>query len=85
MGLIASEVDTGITIGGLANTEVLLRTLRETIEGDLEWETRRAVVEGLVSGITVETSGTGHKKKAAVTVSYNFSEPNCVVNIGTSG
>ena len=84
MELIASEVDTGITVGDLANTEVLLRTLRETIEGDLPWETRRAVVEGLVAGITVETSGTGHKKKGTVTVSYNFAEPRCVVSIGTS-
>ncbi len=83
MALFAREIDIGITVGELANTEVLLRTLRETIEQDLDWDTRRAVVEGLVSGITVETFGTGHKKKANVTVSYNFSEPNCVVSIGS--
>ena len=83
MALVATDIDTGITVSDLANTEDLLRTLRDTIEGDLDWATRRAVVEGLVSGITVETSGTGHKKQAAVTVSYNFSEPNCVVNIGS--
>jgi site-specific DNA recombinase len=84
MDLIANEIDTGITVGDLANTEDLLRTLRDTIDGDLGWDTRRAVVEGLVSGINVETSGTGHKKIAAVTVSYNFSEPNCVVNSASS-
>ena len=84
MELVASEVTTGIAVGDLANTGDLLRTLQETIEGDLPHETRRAVVEGLVSGITVETSGTGRKKKAAVTVSYNFAEAVHVVDSATS-
>ena len=84
MGLIADDVDTGIAIGDLANTEDLLRTLRETIEGDLDWDTHRAVVDGLVSGITVETSGTGNKKTAAITVEYNFAEPVDAVDVSTA-
>ncbi|MDA1128606.1 MAG: recombinase family protein, partial [Chloroflexi bacterium] len=83
MALVASEIDTGITVGDLANTDSLLRTLRDTIEGDLPFETRRAVIEGLVSGITVETQGTGHSKTASVTVSYNFSEPRYAVDNAT--
>lgn len=82
--LVANEIDTGITVGNLANTKGLLKTLRDTIGGELDWDTRRAVVEGLVSDIAVETSGTGHKKIASVTVSYNFSEPNCVVSNASS-
>ncbi len=84
MELIASDIDTGITVGDLANTDTLLRTLRETIKGDVDWETRRAVVEGLVAGITVETTGSGRKKQAAVTVSYNFSEPVYAVDSATA-
>jgi len=84
MDLIAKESETGIAVGNLANTDDLLRTLRETIEGDLPWETRRAIVEGLVSGITVETTGTGHKKKANVTVRYNFAEPVYAVDSATA-
>ena len=57
---------------------------RDTIDGDLDWDTRRAVVDGLVSGITVETSGTGNNKTAAITVSYNFSEPVHAVDISTA-
>ena len=75
MDLIGKEIDAGSAVGDLATTEDLLRTLRDTIEGDLDSETRRAVVEGLVSGISVETLGTGRSKQAAVTVSYRFSEP----------
>ena len=84
MDLISDDVDTGIAIGDLATTEDLLRTLRETIEGDLDWNTRRAVVDGLVSGITVETNGTGNKKTAAITVDYNFSEPVHAVDSSTA-
>lgn len=84
MGLVADDVDTGIVIGDLANTEDLLRALRETINGDLDWDTRRSVVDGLVSGITVETSGTGNQKTAAIRVEYNFSEPVHAVDVSTA-
>ena len=84
MDLIAKEAESGKAIGDLATTDSLLRDLREKIEWDLDWDTRRAVVEGLVAGITVDTKGTGRKKTAVITVSYNFSEPVHVVNNATS-
>lgn len=75
MDLIAKESETGKAVGDLASTDTLLRDLRDAIEGDLDWDTRRAVVEALVEGISVETTGSARKKQAAVTVSYRFSEP----------
>ena len=75
MELVGKEIETGLAVSGLATTEDLLRTLRDTIEGALDSDTRRAVVEGLVSGISVKTLGTGRSKQAAVTVSYRFAEP----------
>ncbi|MCH7738311.1 MAG: hypothetical protein IH872_13050 [Chloroflexi bacterium] len=83
MDLIAAEAETGIAVGDLATAEDLLRTLRETINSDLDWDTRRAVAESLIAGITVETTGTGRNKKAAVTVSYRFAEP--VYAVDSSG
>ena len=84
MNLISKEAETGRAVGDLATTEDLLRTLRMKIDWDLPFETRRTVVEGLVSGITVETQGTGHQKTASVTVSYNFSDPSYAVDNATS-
>ena len=80
-----TEAQRGQTVGGLATTENLLKALSDTIDGPLDWGTKREVVEALVDGITAETAGTGRKKTATVTVTYNFSEPVQVVENSTSG
>ena len=80
MDLIAKEAETGQAVGELATTDTLLRDLRDAIESDLDFDTRRTVVEALVAGITVETEGAGRYKTAAVTVNYRFSEPSHVVD-----
>ena len=74
MALMADESGRATTVEDISNVGELLRALQDTIEGPLDWETRRSVIEGLVSGIVVETAGTGRKKTASVTVTYNFQD-----------
>ena len=59
-------------VSDVASTEGLLRSLQDTIEGPSDWETRRSVIEGLVSGVLVETTGTKRQKKSKISVTYNF-------------
>ena len=82
--IATNEAERGQTVGELVGTESLLKALSETIDGPLDWETRREVVEALVDGISVETTGTGRKKTATLTITYNFSEPVEVVENRTS-
>ena len=46
--------------GHLANTESLLNARRESVEGPLEWGINQ-VVERLVDGISVDTTGAERK------------------------
>ena len=82
--IAANEAQRGQKVGDLVGTESLLESLRETVDGPLNWETKREVVEALVDDISVETAGTGRKKTATLTVTYNFSEPVDVVENRTS-
>ena len=82
--IATNEAHRGQKVGDLVGTESLLRTLSDTIEGPLDWETRREVVEALVDDISVETAGTGRKKTATLTITYNFAEPVEVVENHTS-
>jgi len=71
-GLINLEAHQGKMVGELTNAESLLKALQAEISGELDWQTRRTVVEALVKGVTVTTSGTGRKKQAEVDVTYTF-------------
>jgi len=82
--IAANEAQRGQKVGDLVGTESLLESLREAVDGPLNWETKREVVEALVDDISVETAGTGRKKTATLTVTYNFSEPVDVVENRTS-
>jgi len=53
------------------------------MQGPLDWETRRVMVEGLVSEIAIETKGKGQTKTAAVIVVSNFAEPGHAADNGT--
>ena len=81
--ITTAEAQRGQTVGELATTESLLKTLRETVGGPLEWDVKRQVIEALVDSITVETIGTGRKKTANLTITYNFAEPVHAVENGT--
>ena len=70
--LINMGTKVGQDVGRLTEAEHLLRSLQENISGDLDWEIKRQVIENLVWGITIETTGEGHKKKANVQVKYAF-------------
>lgn len=72
--IVTNEAQRGQAVGNLVGTESLLKTLSNTIDGPLDWEAKREVVEALVDEISVETSGTNRKKTATLTITYNFSE-----------
>ncbi len=82
--MAAADAERGVNIGKLANAESLLKTLRDTIQGTLDWKTKRQVVEALVWGISVHTTGEGRKKKATVEVTYAFEPIFHAVESGTA-
>ena len=59
----------------LTDAESILLELQNKVNGPLSFDTKRSVVDALVDGITVETSGEGRHKEATVTVTYTFSNP----------
>ena len=69
--IVTNEAQRGQAVGNLVGTESLLKTLSNTIDGPLDWEAKREVVEALVDEISVETSGTNRKKTATLTITYN--------------
>ena len=75
----------GRHVGRLVDAESLLRELQERIRGDLAWTTKRQVVEALVWGIEVKTTGTGRKKQATVEITYAFDSNMHAVNNHMSG
>ena len=82
--IMDTEAQRGQDVGNLVRTESLLRELKDRVEGPLDSQTKRLVVEALVSGVMVETTGRGRKKTAEVEVTYAFSEPMVAVENGTS-
>ena len=65
-----------------AQAEVMLGALAERlgeIEANDDWETKRQVVELLVSGIRVHTEGTGQQKSGTLRVTYRFDGGQAVV------
>ena len=74
----------GLALGQMTNAEHLLSELQDQMQGDLDWDTRRQVVEALVKGVTVVTKGEARKKQADVVVTYAFEGPVHAVEQGTS-
>lgn len=72
MKLMGEESNRATTVESIATTEELLQTFRDGIDLPLDWEGRREMVEAFVSGIIVETTGTGRKKKSNISVTYTF-------------
>ena len=83
--IATAEAERGQSVGRLADAESLLKTLRDQIQGPLAGETRQRVVEALVSGISIETTGEGRKKQAHVDITYAFSPEVHAVDNGTTG
>ena len=65
----------GLAVGQMTSAEKLLAELQDRIQGNLDWETRRQVVESLVRDVLVVTKGEGRKKTADVVVNYTFENP----------
>jgi site-specific DNA recombinase len=84
-GIINLEAHKGKMVGELTNAESLLKALQVEIGGELDFQTRRTVVEALVKAVTVYTIGTGRKKQAEVDVTYTFDLNNNVVDQATIG
>jgi len=83
-GLLNQGAEQGQKVGMLTEAESLLKALQDGIQGPVDWDTKRRVVESLVWGIFVKTVGEGRKKKATVEITYAFeAKPRDVVN-GTS-
>ena len=79
-----TEAQRGQDVGNLVSTEGLLKELKDQVEGPGDYQKKRLVVEALVSGIVVETSGLGRKKTGNVEITYTFSEPVTVAENGSS-
>jgi site-specific DNA recombinase len=70
-----------------AEARALLLRLRErveAIEAEDDWETKRSVVEMLVTRIRAKTIGEGRRKSARVTIGYAFA-PQQTVNVAGPG
>ncbi|MCZ6535453.1 MAG: hypothetical protein O6914_05710, partial [Chloroflexi bacterium] len=84
IGLLNQGAEQGQKVGKLTDAESLLRALQDKIQGPVDWDTKRRVVEALVWGITVTTTGEGRKKKALVEITYAFEPKSHAVVNGTS-
>lgn len=82
--LINMGTKVGQDVGRLTEAEHLLKSLQERIDGELDWDIKREILETLVWGITVNTKGEGHKKKAEVEVCYAFDPAYHAVKDGIS-
>ena len=82
--LTVMVAQTGLAVGQMTNAEHLLAELKDQIQGDLDWDTRRQVIEALVKGVTVVTKGEGRKKTADMVVTYAFAAPVHAVEQGMS-
>ena len=79
--LLNQGAEQGQKVGKLTDAESLLKALQDRIKGPVDWDTKRKVVESLVWGISVTTTGEGRKKKASVEIIYAFEpNPHVVVN-----
>jgi site-specific DNA recombinase len=74
-GINLTETERGQSRSNLSDVESLLVELRDKIQGPLDWETRRQIVEALVSGIRTSTTGQGRNKEASIEVTYAFETP----------
>ena len=61
--------------GTLQSVEALLEELRERLNGPVEWEIKRRLVEILVSGIQVETIDDADGVMTNTVVHYRFAQP----------
>lgn len=73
--LVDTSARTGEAVGKITSAEGLLEELQGALEVELDWDTKLQVVNTLVNGITVATTGTGQKKRASLEVRYEFGEP----------
>jgi len=83
-GLLNEGAEQGQKVGKLTDAGSLLKALQDRIQGQVDWDTKRKVVELLVWGISVKTKGTGRKKKATVEIIYAF-EPKPFVAVNGIG
>ena len=71
-GKIAGADSIGATIN---SAEVLLAKLRKRIAEPVSWEQKRHLIEALVAGVRVDTVEECGVKRAEITVTYRFSQP----------
>jgi site-specific DNA recombinase len=81
-GINLTETERGQSRSNLSDVESLLVELRDKVQGPLDWETRRQIVEALVSGIRASTTGEGRNKEASIEVTYAFEAPSHAVEHG---
>ena len=72
--VISGEAEVGRHVGQLTDAKSLLEALKDRLEGPLDFDTKRQMVESLVSSISVTTTGEGRSKSATVDVTYAFEE-----------
>ncbi len=78
--VISGEAEVGRHVGQLADAGSLLEAIKDKLVGPLDFDTKRQVVESLVSGISVTTTGEGRAKSATVNVTYAFEPASHVAN-----
>ena len=81
VGLLNQGAEQGQKVGKLTDAESLLKALQDKIQGPVDWDTKRRVIELLVWSISVKTKGISRKKTATVEMVYAFEpKPHAVVN-----
>ncbi len=71
-GRIAGADSIGATI---TSAQALLAKLRKRLDQPISWEIKRRLIEVLVAGVKVETVEEEGVKRADITVTYRFSQP----------
>ena len=66
--IITNDAETGRNVSRLTDAESLLRELQDKISGDIDYDTKKQVVESLVWSVEVKTTGEGHNKQATVEI-----------------
>ena len=72
VSIASGDAAIGRNVGRLVDAEGLLKQLQGRVEGALDWTTKRQVIEALVWGIEIQTTGTGRRKQATVEITYAF-------------
>jgi site-specific DNA recombinase len=70
--VMSRQAEAGVKVGRLDGADSLLRELHDRMQEPMSPETKQRIIAALVTGISVETIGSGRRKEATLNVAYAF-------------